>query len=337
MRMTEREWLAGADLQAMFQRVWQSGLGSTRKRLLFAAACLHRIWPILLYKGSREAVEVLERFADGLASEDERAAGTLLATGACDTATRDREMADPYASSARVIRAAAVAALAAREAIENRCPDHTGQFVAQYAAEAQAAWEEKAAVPWATSTQEQEAQASLLRDLFGPLPFRLLAPLHEDIVAWNNGVVVRLALEIYDERAFDRLIVLAGAHFILQKSIGRSAKEICRSLGPLLLLRVFAKNSRRGAKSFSGSRTMAIQVAFLGIMRERPNQNSWHPFFKIYDRARGPLERFGESLPGQVGAGRGRCPLIPLGDGEGSRTCRPRPPPPGNFRHRVNK
>jgi hypothetical protein len=57
---------------------------------------------------------------------------------------------------------------------------------------------------------EWTAQAALLRDIFGLLPFRpvTIAPAW---VAWNDATVVKLAQAIYDERAFDRLPVLADS------------------------------------------------------------------------------------------------------------------------------
>jgi hypothetical protein len=57
----------------------------------------------------------------------------------------------------------------------------------------------------------------LLRDIFGLLPFRPVN-ITSDILAWNDGIVVKLAQGIYDERTFDRLPVLgdgleeAGCH-----------------------------------------------------------------------------------------------------------------------------
>jgi hypothetical protein len=53
------------------------------------------------------------------------------------------------------------------------------------------------------------AQCGLLRDIFGN-PFRpLTAP--PGGLPWNAGVVPKLAQAIYDERAFDRLPILADA------------------------------------------------------------------------------------------------------------------------------
>jgi hypothetical protein len=56
----------------------------------------------------------------------------------------------------------------------------------------------------------EAAQCQILRDLFGLLPFRpvTIAP---DVLAWNDGTVSRIAEGIYEERAFDRLPILADA------------------------------------------------------------------------------------------------------------------------------
>jgi hypothetical protein len=74
--MTEQEWLACTDPQKMLEFLrldrGQTRRKSGRRKLrLFACACLRGIWPLLRKAGSRQAVEVAERFADGLASDQE--------------------------------------------------------------------------------------------------------------------------------------------------------------------------------------------------------------------------------------------------------------------------
>jgi hypothetical protein len=66
--------------------------------------------------------------------------------------------------------------------------------------------------------EQPAVQSSLLRDLFGPLPFRPLPSLDPAIRTWNNGTLVGLAEAVYQERsmpsgAFDqaRLAILADA------------------------------------------------------------------------------------------------------------------------------
>src|SRR5205814_6145026 len=75
-------------------------------------------------------------------------------------------------------------------------------------------------------TEEQAAQAALLRDIVGN-PFR---PVTTD-PAWLTSDVVAIAMSIYAERAFDRLPILADA---LQDAGCQNADVLghCRGDGP---------------------------------------------------------------------------------------------------------
>jgi hypothetical protein len=57
--------------------------------------------------------------------------------------------------------------------------------------------------------KERGIQAAFLHDLFGALLHRVGLDL--SWLAWNNGIVVKIAQGIYDDRAFDRLPILADA------------------------------------------------------------------------------------------------------------------------------
>ena len=55
--------------------------------------------------------------------------------------------------------------------------------------------------------QGDSALCGLLRDVFGPLLFR---PVYVD-AAWLDSAVVKIARAVYEDRAFDRMPVLADA------------------------------------------------------------------------------------------------------------------------------
>jgi hypothetical protein len=69
--MTEAEWLACADPQEMLGFLKVQGNVSVRKLRLVVCACCRRAWQSLKNSDSRRAVEVAERFADGLATPQE--------------------------------------------------------------------------------------------------------------------------------------------------------------------------------------------------------------------------------------------------------------------------
>ncbi|MBL8792846.1 MAG: hypothetical protein JNM56_02980 [Planctomycetia bacterium] len=70
-------------------------------------------------------------------------------------------------------------------------------------------------------------QADLLRDVFGPLPFRSAAV----VTSWLTSTVVSVTTAIYEERAFERMPVLADA---LEDAGCDNADLLnhCRSDGP---------------------------------------------------------------------------------------------------------
>ncbi len=79
------------------------------------------------------------------------------------------------------------------------------------------------------SLDEHIAQADLIRDIFGN-PFRPVA-VDPAWLAWNDGAIRKMAQAIYDERAFDRLPLLADA----LEDAGCADADIlahCRGPGP---------------------------------------------------------------------------------------------------------
>lgn len=186
--MNEQEWMTCADPRPMLEFVW--GKASDRKFLLFRCACCRRFWnamseqPLL-----QNAVELVERHSEeqlphnkfGPPSEASlfqqalhKAVSFALWPNAGDPSQVNR-MACGRLSWLRVTP--------------------WNQFAGQG---------EKSL---ALLQQESLAQAQLLRDIFGTLPFRpvTVSP------AWQTPNVVSLAQTIYDERAFDRMPILGDA------------------------------------------------------------------------------------------------------------------------------
>jgi hypothetical protein len=160
---------------------------SDRKRRLYVCACCRRLWPLLSERG-RRAIELGEQAADGLASLKE---------------VRVMEFAPDDASPADATAALAVFALTAYPA--GRVSEDVEQILAGTVADADV----DAPAFWEAYRQEGTVTASQLDDLLGN-PARPVA-LDRAWLARDEAPVVRLARVIYDERAFDRLPILADA------------------------------------------------------------------------------------------------------------------------------
>jgi hypothetical protein len=173
--VTEADWLGGGDLVALVKHL--RGRASERKLRLFACACCRRLWHLLGDARSRAAVEMAERYADGLATEVELAAVHVEA-GAAVPAQPASWSAASHAAYLAFVTAAAHAPYAARQVAGG--------------------------VPWGAG-----ARRELLREVIGN-PFRP-ARLDPAWLCWDAGTVRRLALGIYEERAFERLPVLGDA------------------------------------------------------------------------------------------------------------------------------
>jgi len=125
----------------------------------------------------------------------------------------------------RMKKVEAVAATAATAVLQESSvwgystPGQTGAIEAANAARIAMKWAARVKGEPArpSAKKERAAQAALLRDIFGPLPFRKVN-IDPAWVAWNNGTVKSLAEAAYSERALptgtfdlDLLGVLADA------------------------------------------------------------------------------------------------------------------------------
>ena len=212
--MTEAEWLACDDPTPMLE--FLRAKASDRKLRLFAVGCCRRIWDRLTDDRGRLAVSISERYADGMATEQEliEAAERVHHELPSDEwavcyainpswdsgySPGGRTATNPYAYWAAI-----------------HCADEASGNVA-------------GGVP-ARSVEvvvaEQGNQACLLRDIFGN-PFR---PVTAEPTCLTS-TVLSLAEGIYADRAFDRLPILADA---LQDAGCEDAEILnhCRSDGP---------------------------------------------------------------------------------------------------------
>lgn len=208
--MTEAEWQACTDSKRMLRFLWDEA--SERKLRLFACACCRHFWCLLTDDRSRRAVEVAERFSDGLVSSDEAQAALVSAcealpeipdgsTGWLEAEARLRTQHLPH----KHWRAAATAAFAVSRDVgdvEAHVRGNEGVLVAY------------------------RLQAQLLRDIFGPLPFHPVSIRSQQL----TQEVVTLAQSIYDNAAFNQLPRLADA----LENVGCEATAIldhCREPG----------------------------------------------------------------------------------------------------------
>jgi hypothetical protein len=169
---------------------------SERKRRLFAAGCCRRVFRFIPLECKRwkgdpaeyfQAVEKVEKYADGLATQNDLRNTGRSGDFACDAvlvaAARD-EWADALTTVSTWVSAAVVPP------------------------------KEPYLIPWDANTgsigpsqfAEQAAHCDLIRCIFGN-PFR---PVAFDS-RWRSETAVALSSAIYSERAFDRLPILADA------------------------------------------------------------------------------------------------------------------------------
>jgi len=209
--MTEQEWLKSADLWDMLDAV--EGKVSERKKRFFALACCQRILHLLPDERCRTGVEALEEYAKCGCSEDryydfvKKAAQPVLeavrtySNGVIDDSIEYLHVG-PEEPELPPETVACNAALAVRYTLPD--PLYYNLFTtAAHAAHAVALDGGLASA----GEVEALAQRSLLRCICGPL---LVKPIVLN-PSWLTPTVVSLATAIYDDRAFDRMPILADA------------------------------------------------------------------------------------------------------------------------------
>jgi hypothetical protein len=198
--VTEAEWLICANPNAMLEHL--RGKVSERKLRLFGCAVCRVVWHLFTDERSRKAVDVVERYVDGLASLEEMAVAEKAASDARDLAV------GPCSNAPRRHRSRAGRCTSWAAYDLTTIPD--GEDVCQYV------WRDvEDATTYALDAERGHCRengrlgASLLRDIVGN-PFRP-SSINPTWLAFNDGTIKKLAQAVYDDRAFERLPILADA------------------------------------------------------------------------------------------------------------------------------
>jgi hypothetical protein len=217
---TEPEWLAETNPEQLLLSIRRDPLFDVLDRLggrdrptrphlrdrklwLLAVACCRRVWHLMTDDRTRRMVEVVERWADGRATDEERAAAGMATQQAWEETSRYYWGRDEAADAAhQALHATTTAGAELGRPEEHYQPGMRPSAVAAMVLIETA----RAVAPDYRNSPERPVQADLLRCLAGN-PFR---PVAFD-AAWRTKTALALAEAIYAERAWDRLPVLADA------------------------------------------------------------------------------------------------------------------------------
>jgi len=197
--MTEQEWLEATDPQPMLEFLREKA--SDRKLRLYVVACCRRIYHPERDEQTREAVEIGEQFADGLVSDSIRHDILEKLRGM-------KEQAIGEESYHRVAWLMDIQSLVYEDMIGGTRRDIGAWYKREITNDE--ITHEPAWLPYRATWRLRRGGCKFLRDVFGPLPFR---PVPVDLawLTWHEGTIPRMAQVIYEERAFDRLPILADA------------------------------------------------------------------------------------------------------------------------------
>jgi hypothetical protein len=195
--VTEAQWLAATDPEEMLAFLRDCGKASDRKLRLFTCACCRAVWGSLAAERSRRAVETAERYADGLAT--------------------DQDLHRAHSQAFEVARQFWQGMGLRRFVRRGYTPEEGRLLLAGEVAHAHTPFL-IGRLGWLRSDEELKAVSpALLRCVFAKpvgAPPRIDPAWHE----WNSGLVVRLAQAAYEERLLPaghlhpaRLAVLADA------------------------------------------------------------------------------------------------------------------------------
>jgi hypothetical protein len=184
--MTEAEWLASTDPTPMLE--FLRGKASERKVRLLAVAFLRHLQHLLPEDRCGPVLEVAERYADGNVGLKELKRARKRAEQALSWAgtLADNPASSPVPASLR----RDVASALVHTTMRSRPMMFSLDLLRDLA--------------------NASYFATLVRDGFGS-PFRTSSPLPGSVLAWNDGTARHMAEGVYNERAFERLPILADA------------------------------------------------------------------------------------------------------------------------------
>jgi hypothetical protein len=203
--MTETEWLAAMKPTPMLEFLRDKV--SDRKLRLLGCGCCRRIWHLLLDKRGQRAVELAEQSADYPVPPRQLDAASAESWEAYEDSLGNGNQDTPAGMTwAQLADANRAASYASNEQITEDILLEVLETV--------------------TAANEGSEHAFLIRDIFGN-PFH---PVVADL-SWLTSTVVALASGIYEERAFDRLPILADA-LMDAGCENADIMEHCRGPGP---------------------------------------------------------------------------------------------------------
>lgn len=213
--MTESEWLQCADPNKLYMDRFATVPKPMRKLRLFACGCCRQIWEDITDPRCRLAVEVAEGYVDGLATDEQLDAGADSVEAACDEIVRG----DPQGVKQTAAHAAEMALRAPSDVAHPVAyvMTHRARETGKYATLRSGHFPRISAliravcgIPYGDYNREFNRNLAILADLFRDVfgnPYRL----HTAHPSWLTTAVKSVAQGIYDERAFERLGILADA------------------------------------------------------------------------------------------------------------------------------
>jgi len=200
--VTEAEWWGARDSWRTTEWLFKERAAGERKLRLVSGVCCRRLGHELGGKQYEQWIGMLEQLADGLI--ERKLLPDFLRWGYPGSGATGHEIGGPP-SAEEWAEAACRAAFAPSPTLGAAVDMDSGRTfpgsVPLYVALA-------TTFPDPTQVDAKlQDQVHLLHDIFGPLPFRdvLISP------AWLTSDVIALARGIYDEKAFDRMPILADA------------------------------------------------------------------------------------------------------------------------------